>query len=599
MNKYGNINSAFFILKKKILYLLVFFLFSPLLFSQQFTKVDSLYNVISSIKNPNNQNIFDVLKSFNWGSKTETLQYYRRIINLASRDNNKYLKCYFLYSTSWLCDFPAQRKLLDQAFSIAEHEKYYSLMGIIDMAKGIDFKQNSMLDSAMTFCLAAKTYLERVGDTYSLVDVLLTIADMHYDAGQLTKAEEMYRKIQIIKGEPVGWKSWRKAVVLNDLGLIRINQGKYPEAENYFMSSLKFKIESTGNHLSHNDSAQVEYIYRKLSEIYLLENNIDEAQNYINLSLAFTNSLGLSSEFAPVYIDKGKLDYLKGNYDSAALFYKKAESYGLIYPDVKNKVSLYDGLSKTYAALNEFKNEAGYLMLLKKAKDSYDSTFYSAKYMSTYAEYNYNNYLAQIASDKKIQLMLTIIILIISLSLLTITYFFIRLKRSKQRLVEKSIELATNEPYVVSIPEKELEINTPLPVKENLILVDEKETKELDTEILNDIKEKLEQKVSNEKIFLNADLTISGLAEMLGTNRTYLSKAIVKGYNMNFVSYVNELRIKEAIRFISYGEHFNLNIDGIAQKAGFNNRVSFTKAFQKFTGVSPSFFIKNAGQVGV
>ena len=259
--------------------------------------------------------------------------------------------------------------------------------------------------------------------------------------------------------------------------------------------------------------------------------------------------------------------------------------------------------------------------MFKAAKDSYDSTFYRTRYMTMYAEYNYNNYIAQITSDKKLQRMLVIIILIISLSLITITFYLIRLKRSKQRLVENSIELATTEPFKVTLLETGLDKHRSTIHEENLKNDEYKEEhkqkygdnsnneygvslpagssvqivgKEIDGEIIRSIIAKLEYVVTEEKVFLDPDLTITGLAEKLGTNRTYLSKAIIQEYKMNFISCINELRIKEAIRFISYGEHYNLNMDGIAQKAGFNNRVSFTKTFQKYTGVSPSFFIKNA-----
>lgn len=205
--------------------------------------------------------------------------------------------------------------------------------------------------------------------------------------------------------------------------------------------------------------------------------------------------------------------------------------------------------------------------------------------------------------------MLSIIITVVLISLLIISFYYVRLKRSKQRLVEKSIELATTEPFKVTAVElelspKESEANEEelSDAGENIELgISSSENKDksqpIDKEILNDIIEKLERKVSEDKIYLDPDLTITGLAEKLGTNRTYLSKAIIQEYKMNFISYINELRIKEAIRFISYGEHYNLNMDGIAQKAGFNNRVSFAKTFQKHTGVSPSFFIKNAGNV--
>ena len=64
-------------------------------------------------------------------------------------------------------------------------------------------------------------------------------------------------------------------------------------------------------------------------------------------------------------------------------------------------------------------------------------------------------------------------------------------------------------------------------------------------------------------------------------------------FKINFNSYINDLRIKEAVRLITNQEHLLYTVDGLAEKSGFGNRVSFTSAFKKHTGVSPSVFIKN------
>lgn len=593
-------------MKKILLFVL---LAQSFLYCQEFSRVDSIFNFLNNVKELNNRIITENLLKIDTRDRAHIPKIDQHLIDLAAKSGNKYLYSYFLYNCAWLQDFPIQRRMLSEAFSIAKQKNYLDLMGVIDEARGIVFKQNSLFDSAMTYSLTAKTILEKVGDTDPLVDVLLTIADLHYASGLYSKAEQLYIEIMKKKGEPIGWASWRKAVILNDLGLIRIKQGRYADAKKYFQSALAYKLSSTKNHLSFNDSLQVEYAYRKLLEVSLLQNKKDEAYKYYNLSIPFAKYLNFPGELASLYIDKGNLDFNNEYYSSALDYYKMAQFYNDKSPDVESTMNLYDGMSKTYSSLNDYKNAVKYFGLFRTAKDSYDSTFYRTRYMTTYAEYNYNNYLSEIARDKKINLLLSIIITVVLISLLIISFYYVRLKRSKQRLVEKSIELATTEPFKVTAVElelspKESEANEEelSDAGENIELgISSSENKDksqpIDKEILNDIIEKLERKVSEDKIYLDPDLTITGLAEKLGTNRTYLSKAIIQEYKMNFISYINELRIKEAIRFISYGEHYNLNMDGIAQKAGFNNRVSFAKTFQKHTGVSPSFFIKNAGNV--
>ena len=58
-------------------------------------------------------------------------------------------------------------------------------------------------------------------------------------------------------------------------------------------------------------------------------------------------------------------------------------------------------------------------------------------------------------------------------------------------------------------------------------------------------------------------------------------------------SYVNEYRVKEAIRIISDPANPAITIDGVAVESGFNDRKSFYLAFKKVTGLSSSDFRNN------
>lgn len=100
--------------------------------------------------------------------------------------------------------------------------------------------------------------------------------------------------------------------------------------------------------------------------------------------------------------------------------------------------------------------------------------------------------------------------------------------------------------------------------------------------------------MSEKKLYKRADLTLDILAEETGFNRYYVSGALNRCTGGNFSSYVNEYRVKEAIRIMSAPGSGSLTIDGIAFESGFDNRVSFYRAFKKITGLSPTDFRKNA-----
>ncbi len=98
--------------------------------------------------------------------------------------------------------------------------------------------------------------------------------------------------------------------------------------------------------------------------------------------------------------------------------------------------------------------------------------------------------------------------------------------------------------------------------------------------------------MENEKLFLKQDLTINKLASYINVSRTYLSQVINELFQKNFNTLVNEYRIKEARDMLI--ENKNMTIEGIANEVGFRSKSSFNSAFKKYTGVTPSFFMKNA-----
>ena len=92
------------------------------------------------------------------------------------------------------------------------------------------------------------------------------------------------------------------------------------------------------------------------------------------------------------------------------------------------------------------------------------------------------------------------------------------------------------------------------------------------------------------KLYLNANLTISELAFQIGTNRTYLSTVLNKNMKISFLDYVNSFRIKEACRIFESGK-FSA-IEEVAEKAGFNSLSTFRRAFKKEINMTPVQFIK-------
>lgn len=102
--------------------------------------------------------------------------------------------------------------------------------------------------------------------------------------------------------------------------------------------------------------------------------------------------------------------------------------------------------------------------------------------------------------------------------------------------------------------------------------------------------EEVEQLMNEKMLYTNADLSLDMLASELGLDRRHLSGAINVCSGKNFYAYLNEYRVKEAIRIMSDAGNKNLTIDAIAFDSGFNDRKTFHRVFKQFTGLTPGAF---------
>ena len=100
----------------------------------------------------------------------------------------------------------------------------------------------------------------------------------------------------------------------------------------------------------------------------------------------------------------------------------------------------------------------------------------------------------------------------------------------------------------------------------------------------------LERLMEEQQLYLKKDLTLSDLAEALGTNRTYVSKYLSQVLNQTFYDYVNQLRI-ERVSIPMMREHPEYKLDFVACESGFASISTFRRAFIKLTGQTPSQFV--------
>ena len=117
-------------------------------------------------------------------------------------------------------------------------------------------------------------------------------------------------------------------------------------------------------------------------------------------------------------------------------------------------------------------------------------------------------------------------------------------------------------------------------------------TSKLSASDLSIYSEKLEHEMLEEKLYLDSEINLSGLAQKLNISPHTLSQVINQYYQMNFYEFINRYRVEEVKNQLMKAENKNMTIIAIAYDAGFNSKSSFHRIWKKFVGKSPTQFLK-------
>ena len=101
----------------------------------------------------------------------------------------------------------------------------------------------------------------------------------------------------------------------------------------------------------------------------------------------------------------------------------------------------------------------------------------------------------------------------------------------------------------------------------------------------------LEQKMQEEKLYLDPLISLDRISKLLKIPSKHLSQIINEKYKSNFNDYINSLRVEKASELLI--NESDKNILEIAYEVGFNSKTTFNTAFKKITGKTPSDFRKN------
>lgn len=177
----------------------------------------------------------------------------------------------------------------------------------------------------------------------------------------------------------------------------------------------------------------------------------------------------------------------------------------------------------------------------------------------------------------------SLLLLILSFSAITvILYYYRRNRQAYKALAVKAREWAAVESSGDYMEKK--------PDNDDITRIDNASPTKEERELMELVREQMEIR----HIYRDNELTLDSLAAKIDVPRGMLSRTVNRLAGKNFNNYINEFRIKEAVRLISSAKHKSLSIDELYEQVGFNNRASFYRAFKQITGLSPGNFRNNS-----
>ena len=90
-------------------------------------------------------------------------------------------------------------------------------------------------------------------------------------------------------------------------------------------------------------------------------------------------------------------------------------------------------------------------------------------------------------------------------------------------------------------------------------------------------------------MFLQPQLTITDVADRMGTNKTYISRLVNNSYHMPFPDLINALRVDYTQRYLI--NHHNATQVEVAKACGFSSASALNNTFKKVTGMTPKIWL--------
>ncbi len=441
-----------------------------------------------------------------------------------------------MYAANIETDYYRAIQWLFKGISLARNNNYkdqYALL--LSKLAGIYYLKRDI--AGLKYALESYELGHKMNNSYIIYEGSINTAYMYFMLKQNNKATEYVKEAEKLMQEN---NFYDQAHTYNLLGNLLFELKEYSQALNYYREAMKDKKAS--------QTASIVYAYVGYAKVLMKQNKYKEAISMLKHGLA--------------------ISYARAN--------------------AVHRNSIYENISNCYENLDEYGKALNYYKIFRHENDSLfnkDKERDLSELRFKYDTERQNNLIKQgklevIEKEKQIQQQTSIlIIIVIVLGLLYYLYrrknkLYISIVKQNQDAIKREKELnrriseLEQKGYVQPIQEK----------YSSSSLSDEKSI---------ELFRHLERIMRENKVYKDNMITKDKVSEMLGTNRTYLSRIINEQSNLSFTHYVNSFRIEEAVRLLSDPENAT-PLKAISADLGFNSISTFYNLFQSSIGMTPS-----------
>lgn len=111
------------------------------------------------------------------------------------------------------------------------------------------------------------------------------------------------------------------------------------------------------------------------------------------------------------------------------------------------------------------------------------------------------------------------------------------------------------------------------------------------SEIANQYQDIVAQ-IEERKLYLDRELSLSGLGGLLGLKSKELSQIINQGSGENFYHFINRFRVAHFKAALHDQAHESMSFEGLSYEAGFKSKSTFYAAFKKMEEKTPKQYLK-------